>query len=43
MLFADDMIIMGKDRTDLQKKSLDLLEIYCNKWELQVNTEKKKK
>ena len=42
MLFADDMVIMGKDRNDLQK-SLDLLERYCNKWGLQVNTEKKKK
>ena len=40
MLFADDMVIMGKDRNDLQK-SLDLLERCCNKWGLQVNTEKK--
>ena len=31
MLFADDMVILGKDRDDLQK-SLDRLEYYCNKW-----------
>ena len=30
MLFADDMVILGKDRDDLQK-SLDRLEYYCNK------------
>ena len=41
MLFADDMVILGKDRDDLQK-SLDRLEHYCNKWGLQVNTEKTK-
>ena len=41
ILFADDMVILGKDRDDLQK-SLDRLEHYCNKWGLQVNTEKKK-
>ena len=41
MLFADDMVILGKDRDDLQK-SLDRLEYYCNKWGLEVNTEKTK-
>ena len=41
MLFADDMVILGKDRDDLQK-SLDRLEYYCNKWGLEVNTEKNK-
>ena len=41
MLFADDMLILGKDRDDLQK-SLDRLEYYCNKWGLEVNTEKTK-
>ena len=39
MLFADDMVILGKDRDDLQN-SLDHLEHYCNKWGLQVNTNK---
>ena len=39
MLFADDMVILGTDRDDLQK-SLDCLEYYCNKWGLEVNTEK---
>ena len=41
MLFADDMVILGKDRDDLQK-SLDRLEYYCNKRGLEVNTEKTK-
>ena len=41
MLFADDMVILGKDRNDLQR-SLDLLNSYCNKWGLAVNTEKTK-
>lgn len=35
------MVIVGKDRNDLQR-SLDLLNSYCNKWELAVNTEKTK-
>ena len=41
MLFADDMVILGKDKDDLQT-SLDLLEMYCHKWGLQVNTDKTK-
>ena len=41
MLFADDMVILGKDRDDLQK-SLDRLKYYCNKWGLKVNSEKTK-
>ena len=41
MLFADDMVILGKDKDYLQT-SLDLLEMYCHKWGLQVNTDKTK-
>lgn len=41
MLFADDMVILGKDKDDLQT-SLHLLETYCHKWGLQVNTDKTK-
>ena len=41
MLFADDMVILGKDINDLQN-SLELLERYCDRWGLQVNTEKTK-
>ena len=41
MLFADDIVILGKDRHDLQK-SVDRLEYYCNKWGLEVNTGKNK-
>ena len=35
------MVILGKDKDDLQT-SLDLLEMYCHKWGLQVNTDKTK-
>lgn len=38
-LFADDMVLMGKNRNGLQKIS-DLSNIYCNKRELEINTEK---
>ena len=41
MHFADDMVILGKDRDNLQN-SLDHLEHYCNKWGLQLNTDKTK-
>ena len=41
MLFADDMVIVGKDRNDLQR-SLDLVNSYLNKWGLAVNTDKTK-
>ena len=41
MLFADDMVVLGKDKDDLQR-SLNLLEKYCDKWGLTVNTEKTK-
>ena len=32
MLFADDMVVLGKDEDDLQR-SLNLLEKYCDKCE----------
>ena len=41
MLFADDMVSLGKDKDDLQT-SLDLLEMYCHKRGLQVSTDKTK-
>ena len=41
MLFADDMVILGKDANDLQK-SLNLLDVYCSRWGFQVNTDKTK-
>ena len=41
MLFADDMVILGNSRADLQQR-LDLLSEYCSKWGLQVNTVKSK-
>ena len=39
-LFADDMVILGKDKNDLQT-SFDLIEMYFNKWGIKVNTENK--
>ena len=41
MLFADDMAILGNSVDDLQN-SLNLLENYCKRWGLEVNTEKTK-
>ena len=41
VLFADDMVIFGKDVTDLQN-SLDLLYAYCQTWGLTVNPDKSK-
>ena len=41
MLFADDMVILGRNRDDLQR-SLDLLKTYCDTWGLTVNASKSK-
>ena len=41
MLFADDMVIIGESPEKLQEK-LNLLENYCNRWGLSVNTSKTK-
>ena len=41
LLFADDMVILGKSPHDLQN-SIDLLYEYCTKWGLHVNTKKTK-
>ena len=41
LLFADDMVILAETPEDL-KKSLNTLYEYCNKWSLEVNTEKTK-
>ena len=38
MLFADDMVILGKSVEDVQN-SLNLLENYCRRWGLEVNTD----
>ena len=39
LLFADDMVILGKPPHDLQN-NIDLLHDYCTKWGLHVNTKK---
>ena len=41
LLFADDMAIIGSSPEDLQT-NLDSLESYCDRWGLEVNTEKSK-
>ena len=40
-LFADNMVILGKSPDELQYH-LDLLQTYCKRWGLEVNTEKTK-
>ena len=41
LLFADDMVVLGKSVNDLQQ-SLDLLKQYCDNWDLEVNILKTK-
>ena len=41
LLFADDMVILGKSPQDLQN-SIDLLQSYCEKWGLSINVKKAK-
>ena len=41
LLFADDMVIMGRSTEDLQH-NLNRLSEYCHKWGLEVNTSKTK-
>ena len=41
LLFADDMVILGNSQSDLQCR-LNLSKEYCDKWGLQVNSEKTK-
>ena len=41
IMYADDIILLGKTPDELQE-ALTILEDYCNKWKLTVNTEKTK-
>ena len=41
LLYADDIILLGKTPEDLQK-ALSVLEEYCMRWKLKVNTDKTK-
>lgn len=41
LLYADDIVIFGKTPEELQK-SLNILENYCKRWKLTVNTNKTK-
>jgi hypothetical protein len=40
-MYADDMLILSKSPEGLQK-ALDIIQVYCNKWQLMVNTDKTK-
>ena len=39
LMFADDLIILSTSKDGLQK-SLDELDLYCKKWDLEVNLKK---
>ena len=41
LLYADDIVLFGKTPDELQK-SLDILEAYCDRWNLTVNIAKTK-
>ena len=41
LMFADDLIILSTSKNGLQK-SLDKLDLYCKKWDLEVNLKKTK-
>ena len=41
LLYADDIVIFSESPEDMQS-SLDILNNYCNKWKLKVNTNKTK-
>ena len=41
MLYADDLLIVSQSSKGMQK-ALDLLEEYCHRWQLIVNTNKTK-
>ena len=41
LLYADDIVLFGKTSEDLQH-GLNILENYCNRWKLTVNTNKTK-
>ena len=40
-MYADDLILLSETKEGLQKL-LDKMEIYCNKWKLDVNIKKTK-
>ena len=41
LLYADDIVLFGETDADLQN-ALNILEDYCSRWKLTVNTEKTK-
>jgi len=41
LLYADDTVLLAESAEDLQK-SIDLMEVYCNQWKLNINISKTK-
>lgn len=41
LMYADDMVLLSKSKKGLEK-SLKIVEIYCKKWHLSINTDKTK-
>ena len=41
LMYADDMILMSRSQKGLAK-SLKIVEIYCKKWQLNINEDKTK-
>ena len=42
LLYAEDIILFANDKENLQFKNLNILENYCKRWKLKVNTQKTK-
>ena len=40
-MYADDTLLLSKSKAGLEK-ALRLMEIYCQKWQLKINTDKTK-
>ncbi len=41
LMYADDTLILSKSKTGLDK-ALRIMEVYCRKWQLKINTDKTK-
>ncbi len=39
IMYADDLVVMSYDKQKLQKM-LNIIESYCNKWEIKINAKK---
>ena len=41
LLYADDIVIFADNAEELQK-GLDVLHVYCQRWKLKINAQKRK-